>query len=384
MNVEPMNDDRKKDNIGSDSRRKKYLLDMMWLLFIPFTLISVFIAEQNHEFIENVYSTSVFPAVAKLLPFQYMPYFSFFEVLLFSLPVILLFLLVIFIVSIVRKKKERLWRTLKLLQRILIIAGVCYFLFYFLWGYNYYRQPYSVIAGLPEMPSTKGELYALCSDLVDEANIAREKLLSNDDGTLAYEPTISELQTMANLAYEKAKNDDIPGIIDVKGYAKPLASSRLISYTGIVGVYFPYTGEPNFNNDILSPSKGGTICHEMAHRQGFAREDEANFLAYVICTNSENDYLRYAGYFLALDHAMNRLYGADRDAYRELRDLYCDGLAADMSAKRAYWKQFEGSLEERVTQLNDDFLKTHNLSDGVQSYGRMVDLMLAQKRLEDI
>jgi len=366
------------------SNRKKYLLNMLWLLFIPVTVISVAAAENNPVFIENVYSASVFPVAAMLLPFQYMPYFSFFEVILFSLPVALLFLLVVFIIGLFKKKRDRLWRVLLLLQRILIIAGVCYFLFYFLWGYNYYRQPYSVIAGLPDVPSTTGELYALCEDLARDTNDARDKLPSKSDGTLDLEPDISELQDMGRLAYMKALDDNIPGIVEVKGYAKPLASSRLISYTGVTGVYFPWTGEPNFNNDIPEPGKGAVVCHEIAHRQGFAREDEANFIAYLVCVNSDSDYLRYAGYFLALDHAMDRLYGADREAYMELRARHSEGVVADINAKRAYWRMFEGPIEERVTQANDDFLKSHNLDDGVQSYGRMVDLMLAQKRLEVI
>jgi len=372
-----------KDNGPADGRAKKYLLNMLWLLFIPFTLASVRLAENNPAFIENYYSASVYPVAAALLPFQYLPYFSFFEVILFVGPIVLIVFLVRFIIKLVRRNEDRLWRALKLAQRVFIVLGVGLFLFYFLWGYNYYRQPYSVIAGLPDRPSTSAELYALCEELVRETNGARAKLPSNSDGTLAYEPTVSELQNMGRLAYKKAQSDNIAGISDVKGYAKPLLTSRLISYTGIAGVYFPYTAEPNFNNDIPAPSKGSSVCHEIAHRQGWAREDEANYISYLVCTNSNDDYLRYSGYFLALSHAMGRLYNADRAACLELRALYSDGVDADVYAKHDYWQMFEGRVEERVTQLNDDYLKTHNLSDGVQSYGRMVDLMLAQKRLTD-
>ena len=366
-----------------NSRRKKYLLNMLWLLFIPFTFVSVYMAENHPAVTESVYSSSVYPIAAKLLPFQYLPYFSFFEVILFAGPVVLIVFLIRFIIRLVRLKEDRLWSVLRLAQRVLIVLGVGLFLFYFLWGYNYYRQPYSVIAGLPDVPSTSGELYVLCADLVRDTNTARNRLPSKSDGTLASEPTVSELQSMGRLAYEKAYNDGVAGMIEVKGYAKSLLSSRLISYTGISGVYFPYTGESNFNNDVPSPSKGSSVCHEIAHRQGFAREDEANFIAYLVCTNSDDEYLCYSGYFLALGHAMGRLYDVDRDAYTELRALYSEGVSADMKAKQAYWRMFEGRVEERVTQLNDDFLKTHNLSDGVQSYGRMVDLMLAEKRLAD-
>jgi len=186
---------------------------------------------------------------------------------------------------------------------------------------------------------------------------------------------------MGRLAYTKAQNDGIAGIVGVYGYAKSLLSSHIVSYTGISGVYFPYTGEPNFNNDVPAPSKGASVCHEMAHRQGFAREDEANFIAYIVCINSDDAYLRYSGYFLALRHAMDRLYEADRGAYRELHARYSEEVAADIKANSDYWRSFEGPVEERVTQMNDTYLKTNSQDDGVQSYGRMVDLMLAQKRL---
>ena len=356
---------------------------MLWLLFIPATPALVFMAQSYPGTTESVYSASLYPVIARLLPFQYLPYFSFAEVIFVAAPVTIIVVLIFFVIRLVRKKRDRLRRALEALQRFFIVAGVCYFLFYFLWGFNYYREPYGVIAGLQEVPSTSGELYALCADLVGETNAARSKLPSADGGALAYDPSVFELQAMARLAYVKAKDDGIAGIVEAHGYAKPLLGSRLVSYTGITGIYFPFTAEPNFNNDVTAPSKGSSVCHEIAHRQGYAREDEANFIAYIVCTNSDDDYLRYSGYFLALRHAMDRLYGADRDAYRELRGLYSEEVAADISANRDYWRMFEGSVEERVTQINDSYLKTHNQDDGVQSYGRMVDLMLAQKRLAD-
>jgi len=377
-------------NNGFDNRRaapsqrlRRYLLNMLWLLFIPAALLSALLAENNPAFVEDVYSTKVFPVAATLLPFQYLLPFSFFELLLFAGPVVLLVFFIRFILRLVRVKEDRLWRVLRLIQRVLIILGVCMFLFYFLWGYNYFRQPYGEIAGLPVAPSAKGELYMLCQELVKETNEARGRLPSKDGGALALEPTVSELQDMGRLAYEKALEDGLAGIIPVKGYAKPLVSSRLFSYAGVTGVYFPWTGEPNFNNDIPEPSKGSTVCHEIAHRQGFAREDEANYIAYLVCSNSDDGYLRYSGYFLALEHAMKRLYEADRESYIKLRALYSEGVDADVKAKNAYWKLLEGPVEERVTQMNDDYLRAQGQDDGVHSYGRMVDLMLAQKRQGD-
>jgi len=48
-----------------------------------------------------------------------------------------------------------------------------------------------------------------------------------------------------------------------------------MSYLGIGGVYFPFTGEANVNISMPHTSIPFTACHEMAHQIGFAREDEA-------------------------------------------------------------------------------------------------------------
>jgi len=362
---------------------KKYLLNMLWLLFIPATFILIYLAENDPVTVESVYSTSVFPVVSSVLPFQYLPYFSFFELLLFGGPVVLIIFFVRFLIRLARLKENRLQRVLRLAQRVLIVLAVGLFLFNFLWGFNYYRQPYSEIAGLPVEPSTSDELYALCEDLVRDTNTARSKLPSNGDGTLATRPTVAELNTMAREAYEKAFEDDVAGIIEVKGYAKPLLSSYLFSYMGIAGIYFPYTAEPNINNHIAEPARGSIICHEIAHRQGFAREDEADFLAYAVCVNSDDPYLRYSGYFMALNHAMGRLFSENRDAYSVLLHTYSREVLTDVRAKQEYWRMFEGPLEERVTNMNDSYLRAQSQEDGVKSYGRMVDLMLAEKRLAD-
>ena len=42
-----------------------------------------------------------------------------------------------------------------------------------------------------------------------------------------------------------------------------------------------------------------------------------------------------------------------------------------------YWDQYEGKVAEVSNQVNDTYLKLNDQKDGVQSYGRVVDLMLA-------
>jgi len=93
--------------------------------------------------------------------------------------------------------------------------------------------------------------------------------------------------------------------------AKGVILSEVMSYLGIGGVYFPFTGEANVNISMpilqfLSPlARNG-------HQIGFAREDEANFIAYIACKNHPSPDFQYSGILSALINATNTLYRYNR------------------------------------------------------------------------
>ena len=51
-----------------------------------------------------------------------------------------------------------------------------------------------------------------------------------------------------------------------------------------------------------------------------------------------------------------------------------------MSANNAFWQQYEGKISEASSRVNDTYLKANSQTDGIQSYGRMVDLLLGYYR----
>ena len=83
---------------------------------------------------------------------------------------------------------------------------------------------------------------------------------------------------------------------------------------------------------------------------------------------------------LALVHSMNSLYSVDQDAFFALAQQYSPGVAMDFQYNNLYWQQFEGAVAVVSSKVNDSYLKANFQSDGVQSYGRMVDLLLADYR----
>ena len=123
-----------------------------------------------------------------------------------------------------------------------------------------------------------------------------------------------------------------------------------------------------------------TVCHELSHLRGFMREDEANFIGYLACIGSDNEGFRYSGYLTGWIYATNALAKADQEAYWEICGQLSEKAWEDLRHNNEFWGKYEGKTAEVSNRMNDTYLKLNSQSDGVNSYGRMVDLMLAYAR----
>ncbi|MBQ5354550.1 MAG: DUF3810 family protein, partial [Clostridia bacterium] len=88
---------------------------------------------------------------------------------------------------------------------------------------------------------------------------------------------------------------------------KELVSSPLMTYTHISGMYTFFTGEANLNTNYPYFVNVYTTAHEMAHQRGIARENEANFMAFLVCINSPDPYMKYAGYLNFYEYLISAL-----------------------------------------------------------------------------
>ena len=163
--------------------------------------------------------------------------------------------------------------------------------------------------------------------------------------------------------------------------AKPVFFSTFLSRAGIAGFYFPFTGEGTFNRDMPDFLIPVIIAHEQAHQLGIAREDEANFIAFLACLYHPCYEFQYSGLMLAFMHTSNALFAASPAKHREVMESLSDpeGIMRDNRANREFWQRYEGRISEINQEINDRYLRAHGQEDGVRSYGRMVDLVLAYR-----
>lgn len=268
------------------------------------------------------------------------------------------------------------------LKKILAAASVVFFLFAVFCGTNYYRTSFADTIGLKVEKSSVDELYALCGDLLEHANSLSTELEHDEHGVTVYPESDFAMAKSAaenyRLLYEKYPFLSMGG--DTLSTPKPVLCSFFMSKTLIAGVYSPYTLEANVCREGPDFLRGFTMMHEQTHLRGFMNEAEANFVAFLACENSPDRYFEYSGYCHALLNAMNALYSADYDRWAELRTRYSESLAADMRAQNAYVSANESPVSDVSDAVNDAYLKLNSQTDGVRSYGMVVDLLLAYWR----
>lgn len=358
-------------------------LKRIWLLLLfPVAFALLEIAKRSEYFAEEIYAQCVFHLYSQVFSFVtgWIP-FSLAEMgILFGIvgiPAIIIWR----IVTYVRGKGKRLFLIAADVLSLLCIGSVVYFMLVLGCSINYYRKPVAEHLGITVMESSIEELYALHAELVEKTNAVRQQLTTEDENGVYYlSVSKKELGKLSDEAFDCLSEEYE---IFHGNYPEPkriLCSSQM-SKTELTGVYVPFTMEANVNVDIPDYSIASTMCHELAHLRGFIREDEANYIAYLACMASDNPEMQYSGLMEALILSGNALYGKNPDLFFELRAGYDDGVIRDLVANSAYWAQFHNTKVSNMTEkLNDTYLKANDQEDGVQSYGRMVDLLLAEYR----
>lgn len=373
---------------GRRVRKMKPLLKLKrnWILLLyPISFLLLWIASKSSWAAEYLFARGLFRAVkwvmahiTALFPFSLM------EFGIVVIPFLAVAILLFFAIHLVRQKGRRLSVFLKGIINTLCLGAIVIFLLFVGCSVNYYRYTLAEHLELTIQPAGAKELKELVVSLAKEASAAREELTEceDEDGVYRLALTKKELGQCAVAAMEKLALG-YPVFAGYYPQPKRIYFSEIMSRTELTGVFCPFTMEANVNVDISDYSIGSTMCHELAHLNGFIREDEANYISYLAAMASNDTELRYSGLMEALILSGNALYRKNPELYMEAREFYSDGVIRDLVANSEYWKKYENTVVSNTAEkLNDTYLKANNQEDGVQSYGRMVDLLLAQYRKE--
>jgi hypothetical protein len=146
---------------------------------------------------------------------------------------------------------------------------------------------------------------------------------------------------------------------------------------GILGIYFPYTAESYIDPTLHSLEKPFTIAHEMAHSYGVTDEGEANFIGWVICSNSDDPLLQYSGQLRLLRYQMNDLYRMSKEDFTAFYKTLPTGIKNDLVSIQIAQQKIKPFNLEISRKSNDLFLKTQGVKAGVNSYQQLPMLAFA-------
>ncbi|MBI4749227.1 MAG: DUF3810 domain-containing protein [Acidobacteria bacterium] len=333
-------------------------------------------APRSPRVVEALYGQALYPLMARGLWFTsgWLP---------FSLAEVLVGLAIIFALAgsvwLMQKtwKNRADWKGLVKAGGInaLVAGGILLLGFQLCWGLNYARLPVTQRLAIPSHQATPAEVKNLCRFLVAEANRAyaeaQTQAGSMSPGVMAISLDVVRADLEATFRRATWIGPTAQGAYSP---AKPVFFSPVLSYAGISGVYFPFTGEPNFNTDMPGCDLPFTIAHEMAHQRGFAPEDEANFVAFLICITAEQPYCRYSGYLLGARYLL-RDACETRDCSQELLEQFAVGPRADLKAVSVFWARYRGIWQDLSQRVNHTYLRANNVTAGIGSYGLVVRLI---------
>lgn len=361
------------------------------LILFPIALILNFIASKIPYIVEKYYSQVIDKTIVQILSkvSGIFP-FSLYEITMYII-VISIFLFLCSAVFTIFNKKKNLKTFLKnAILNILSILSIVYFLFVVLWGINYNRVPLETTlinqynlennSSIQSKQHSVKELTKLYKFLVTKSNETRKLTLQDKNGVVKSNTDYKGVINRAQLGYDNVL-DILPSVSGNYSKAKYVISSNLMCYTGITGIYFPFTGEANVNVAIPDLYIPCTVEHEMAHQRGFASEDEANFIAYLTSIKHPHVDFNYSGYILALNYTASALSKIDYNAYVDISKSISDSVRRDLKNESEFWQKYEGKIDEISNEFNNSYLKANGVTEGTQSYGKMVDLLLTYYEL---
>lgn len=299
--------------------------------------------------------------------------FSLAELLLYLLPFLL-----IFVARHAWRYHCETWRaTLRYLICLLAVCSIFFSAFALSFGTGYHTRGLAERINLSATEIDAAALKTTAVLLVTEINALAPEIAYGADGFSKMPYTVEEMSDKLLTAYARV-SAEFPFIRTVKSRVKPVAASRLMSYTHITGVYTYFTGEANLNTYFPDYTLPFTAAHELAHQRGIARENEASFVAFLACIASDDPYIRYAGYLNLYEYVTGALYYADKEAHFELLKALHPAVLGELRAYDAFFAEFADAPMASVSDtVNDTFLKLNGNKAGTASYGLVVELAVA-------
>ena len=320
------------------------------------------------DWIEKYYSTGLYHIISKFfrMLFGWIP-FSVGEII-YTLTIL------VGIRYVVLNWKKIKINKLIFLRDIFLVLSVFYFTFHLVWGLNYYRQPLSKKLRI-ENKANFEELKYLAQQLVLKTNALQFKI-TNDTAAMVQIPYSEKEIFDKTIDSYKTLEQQMPYLEYDRPSIKKSMFSILSSYMGIGGYLNPFTNEAQVNSKTPLFRFSVVSGHEIGHQVGYSAENETNFIGYLVTVKNDDIYFQYSGYAYALSYCLSAIRRTDENVSKELYAQLNSGVIKNYKELQEFQLAYENPFEPIFKAVFSTFLKANNQADGIQSYGKVVNLMV--------
>lgn len=241
------------------------------------------------------------------------------------------------------------WNPIQWLGWVLAAVSVVFLLNSGIYGLNQYAGPISEDLRLNVNAYSAGSLERAASYYGQMASDYADDV-SRKDGQVNFKDFAQLNEQAAEgfrvLTYEKTIPIFSGSTVPVKelGWAK--------RYDGVTGVTVGLTGEAAVNPNVPTVGMPFAICHEMTHRMCIYNESDANFGAFLSCTNNTSKEFQYSGYLMAFRACYNALAAIGTDLGQDALDRVMANVDAKVMDDMAAYNSFFG---EKATEVDTEF-----------------------------
>ena len=364
-----------------------------WSILGLATLLLRFVANGTPQYIEQFYSRGVFVGVRCLFDWT-LAWLPFPLLLIFY--GLMGFYIFKFIKTLISKQVPFRTRLAYAGRNLLNFVGFMVFSFLFLWGFNYARPSFANQIGLkieqPDTTALRQELEIAATEainarkILETQKISENRPLSKNDFSSDFDDKIRS-NGSNSLNFEDKMRFNVSKFLEKNNFlaggrlrGREVSPDGLLFRFGISGIYMPFTGESSIDAALHPLEKPFTMAHELAHGYGWTEEATANFVAYLACIQSEDAYTRYSGYLNYYRYVAANYRRINPEAYKIFRATTLpEGIKQDLDAINKRLTDYPTWFS--TDKINDIFLKSQGVTEGVASYAKIVVLVYSWRKM---
>ena len=340
-------------------KRNSSVRFLLHAVLAVFVFLLTIVANRHPVLTEQLYSQKIYYRIAQVLSTISSVFPFSLDDVFYILLIIILLLLVLFVA--IRKLSFKMAA-----KSLVVCIAWIYILFYTLWGFNYYRQDLNDRLGLKEQAPSKKEFVHQLEKLIESTNrtfVTFDNFNKFEIDSLI-ENSYKELASIIKIKYPAGNRKD-----------KTITFSQLFAMAGISGYYGPFFNEVHVNSKVLPVEYPFVLAHEKAHQFGITSEAEANFYAWMVCTNSKSKQLQYSANMHVLRYFLFQAYRIEE--YPEVVSKIDENVKMDFRRIRENWSTLRNEKVDKVaSKVNDAYLKTNRVVKGIEDYKGVVKFIM--------